>query len=82
MPCMPAVHGSSWYVHPCADSACTMLQGLSKTVEIPRSVPGLATERLLVMNFVDGDQITRLEHRTKNLSARCTPIAVQRLMIS
>ena len=40
-------------------------------MEIPRSVPELTTERLLVMSFVEGDQITRLEHRTKDLSARC-----------
>lgn len=45
-------------------------QSLARTVEVPRSVPGLATQRLLVMNFVEGDQINRLEHRTKDLSAR------------
>ena len=45
-------------------------QSLARTVEVPRSVPGLATQRLLVMNFVEGDQITRLEHRTKDLSTR------------
>lgn len=48
-----------------------LLQSLARTVEIPRSVPELTTERLLVMSFVKGDQITRLENRTKNLSARC-----------
>ena len=46
------------------------LQSLARTVEIPRSMPELTTERLLVMSFVEGDQITRLEHRTKDLSAR------------
>ena len=45
-------------------------QSLARTVEVPRSVPGLATQRLLVMSFVEGDQITRLEHRTRDLSAR------------
>lgn len=81
MPCMPAVSGSPQHVQLCADTACTILQGLSRTVEIPRSVPGLATGRLLVMTFVDGDQITRLEHRTKNLSARWIPIASQCLTL-
>ena len=46
------------------------VQSLARTVEVPRSVPGLATQRLLVMSFVEGDQITRLEHRTRDLSAR------------
>lgn len=46
------------------------VQSLARTVEVPRSVPGLATQRLLVMSFVEGDQITRLEHRTTDLSAR------------
>lgn len=46
------------------------LQGLRRTLEIPRSVAGLVTKRLLVMNFIDGDQITRLAHRTRGLSRR------------
>ncbi len=49
------------------------MQGLRKRLEIPRSVPGLVTKRLLVMNFIDGDQITRLAHRTRGLSQRCLP---------
>ena len=47
-----------------------------RTVEIPRTVPELTTERLLVMSFVEGDQITRLEHRTKDLSARCSNLTL------
>lgn len=45
-------------------------QGLRKTLEVPRSVGGLVTKRLLVMNFIEGDQITRLAHRTRGLSQR------------
>ena len=41
---------------------------MSREVEIPRSVPGLVTQRMLVMNFVPGTQITRLKGRLQSLS--------------
>ena len=44
------------------------VQNLEKEVEIPRSVPGLVTRRLLVMNFLDGEQITRLKARVRGMS--------------
>lgn len=44
-------------------------KGLSKKISIPRSIPGLVTRRILVMNFIDGLQITRLADKTKKLSA-------------
>ena len=75
----------TWMRSLCSPSArLSFLQSLARTVEIPRSMPDLTTERLLVMSFVEGDQITRLEHRTKDLSARfgcfcsyqCTSAAV------
>jgi predicted unusual protein kinase regulating ubiquinone biosynthesis (AarF/ABC1/UbiB family) len=31
---------------------------------VPRSVPGMVTGRLLVMDFLDGVPITRLERHT------------------
>ena len=37
------------------------LQSIRGEVEVPRSVPGLVTPRLLVMGFVEGEQITRLK---------------------
>ena len=43
------------------------MQGMSKEVEIPRSVRGLVTPRLLVMGFVPGTQITRLKGRINEL---------------
>jgi hypothetical protein len=46
-------------------------QGLRRTLAVPRSVPGLVSRRLLVMDFLEGDQITRLGHRTRHLSAGC-----------
>lgn len=44
-------------------------KGFSKKISIPRSIPGLVTRRILVMNFIDGLQITRLGDKTKKLSA-------------
>ena len=49
----------------CEPSACSapyltcmrlVHQGLRRTLEVPRSVPGLVTERLLVMSFLGGEQ--------------------------
>ena len=36
------------------------LQGMRKQVEVPRSIPGLVTKRMLTMTFCEGTQITRL----------------------
>ncbi len=55
-------------------------KGISKKIEIPRSVPGLVTRRLLVMNFLDGLQITRLGDKTKNLSRKKRKVAVERIV--
>lgn len=55
-------------------------KGISKKIEIPRSVPGLVTRRLLVMNFLDGLQITRLGDKTKKLSGKKRKVAVERIM--
>lgn len=41
------------------------LQKLNHRIEVPRSVPGMVTDRLLVMNFLDGVPITRLERHTQ-----------------
>ncbi|KAK9826471.1 hypothetical protein WJX81_002686 [Elliptochloris bilobata] len=51
------------------DTVAGHLRGLRRTVEIPRSVPGLVTERLLVMTFLGGEQITRLKQHVAGLSA-------------
>jgi len=56
-------------------------KGISKKIEIPRSIPGLVTRRLLVMNFLDGLQITRLGDKTKKLSHKKRKIAVEGLCI-
>ena len=40
-------------------------QKLNHRIEVPRSVPSLVTDRLLVMNFLEGVPITRLERHTQ-----------------
>ncbi len=40
-------------------------QGSCKRVVVPKSVPGLVTRRMLVMDFLDGTQITRLAAKMK-----------------
>ena len=55
-------------------------KGLSKKIEIPRSVPGLVTRQLLVMNFLDGTQITRLGDKVKNLSKKKRKLAMDRIL--
>lgn len=53
---------------------------MSHAVEIPRSVPGLVTPRLLVMNYVPGTQIMRLKGSLQSLSPWQRDIAKQRIL--
>jgi len=57
-----------------------MLQELEREVEIPRSVPGLVTRRVLVMNYLQGEQITRLKSRVEGMSPRVRRIAQTRML--
>lgn len=34
---------------------------MTSTVAVPQSIPGLVTKQLLVMTFLEGEQITRLK---------------------
>ena len=65
------------FPYPTGWRAC---QGLRRTLEIPRSVPGLVTERLLVMSFLGGEQARPTWYQ---LSILCLPsqrlAAVRRL---
>lgn len=56
------------------------LQGLAGEVEIPRSIPGLVTEKLLVMSFLDGVKITSLKDRVKSLPQRVQRQARARIL--
>ena len=53
---------------------------MANEVEIPRSVPGLVTPRLLVMGFVPGTQITRLKGKLQSLPAWQRDRAKQRIL--
>ena len=47
-----------------------LLQKLNHRIEVPRSVPGLVTDRLLVMSFLEGVPITRLDRHTQKCGVR------------
>ena len=36
-------------------------QGMKSIVAVPESIPGLVSKELLVMTFMEGEQITRLQ---------------------
>ena len=38
---------------------------MRRQVEIPRSIPGLVTQRMLTMTFCEGTQITRLAGKVR-----------------
>lgn len=42
-----------------------MPQKLKHKIRVPRSIPGLVTQRMLVMEFLDGIPITQLEAKTQ-----------------
>lgn len=46
------------------------LKSLRKIIEVPKSIPGLVTRRVLVMTFVEGIPLRDLGENTKNLSKR------------
>jgi len=48
------------------DAIAANLEHMSR-VAIPRSVPGLVTQRALLMSFEEGLPLTRLEEKTKHL---------------
>lgn len=43
------------------DAVARQFQGLDHKIEVPRSVPSMVTEKLLVMNFLDGVPITKMK---------------------
>ena len=46
-----------------SNAVSSPLQSSCKSVIVPRSIPGLVTQRMLVMEFLDGTQITRLGNK-------------------
>ncbi|KAL4431977.1 hypothetical protein ABPG77_000244 [Micractinium sp. CCAP 211/92] len=62
------------------DAVARQFQKLNHRIEVPRSVMGMVTDRLLVMNFLDGVPITRLERHTQNLSEATKRLAAKRIL--
>jgi predicted unusual protein kinase regulating ubiquinone biosynthesis (AarF/ABC1/UbiB family) len=54
------------------------LKRIERRVKIPRSVPGLVTKRMLVMDYLDGVQVTRLADC--NISEAQRKIAAKRVL--
>lgn len=49
------------------------MQGMKSTIAVPQSIPGLVTKDLLVMTFIEGEQITRLKVGSFAMSDVCKP---------
>lgn len=62
------------------DSIALALQPLNKHISVPQSIPGLVTQRLLIMSFIDGIPLRNLGERTKSLSPRKRRIAKERIL--
>ncbi|PSC70875.1 putative aarF domain-containing kinase 1 [Micractinium conductrix] len=62
------------------DAVARQFQKLNHRIEVPRSVPSMVTDRLLVMNFLEGVPITRLERHTQNLSEATKRLAANRIL--
>jgi len=60
------------------DGIADNLKGIQRRVKIPRSVPGLVTKRMLVMDYLDGVQVTRLGNY--NLSESQRKMAAKRIL--
>ena len=56
------------------------LRDLKGQVEVPASIPGLVTKQLLVMSYIDGEQITRLKSRVEGLSPAVRKKAQSRIL--
>jgi hypothetical protein len=55
-------------------------QGVGNRIMVPSSVPGLTTQRLLVMSYIDGLQITRLGDRIEKLSPLQRRLGIKRIL--
>lgn len=61
------------------DTVAENLRAIRNRVVIPRSVPGLVTRRVLVMEYLDGVPLTQLGSRVSNLSAVQKKMAMTRV---
>lgn len=64
------------------DAVARQFQGLGHKIEVPKSVPSMVTERLLVMQFLDGIPITKMKDAVafQNLSEATKKMAAKRIL--
>jgi predicted unusual protein kinase regulating ubiquinone biosynthesis (AarF/ABC1/UbiB family) len=61
------------------DTVAKNLKPIQRRVVIPRSVPGLVTNRMLVMHYLDGVPLTQLGRHTRSLSEAKKRAAMKRV---
>uniref|UniRef100_A0A7S1WZN2 LysM domain-containing protein n=1 Tax=Tetraselmis chuii TaxID=63592 RepID=A0A7S1WZN2_9CHLO len=62
------------------DTIAGHLKNIRRRVLVPTSVDGLVTDRMLVMQYLDGVQITKMQDKMDNLSPRARKMAARRVL--
>lgn len=64
------------------NAVAKQFDGLNHKIVVPRSIPALVTQRLLVMDFIDGIPITKMKEQTKfqNLSEATKRLAARQIL--
>ena len=64
------------------NAVAKQFDGLNHKIVVPRSIPALVTQRLLVMDFIDGIPITKMKDQTKfqNLSEATKRLAARQIL--
>lgn len=62
------------------DTISERLKGIRDRVLVPKSMPGLVTDRALVMEYLDGVQITKLASEMSGLSEGRRKLAARRIL--
>lgn len=62
------------------DSIAQSLRPISDHVVVPESIPGLVTERMLIMSFMDGIPLRQLSEKTAGMSVRKQRAAKERIL--
>jgi len=62
------------------DTIAHHLRGIRQRIEIPRSIPGLVTRRLLVMQFLEGVPLTEAGSKLRDLSQMKRDAAKKRIL--
>lgn len=64
------------------NAVAKQFDGLNHRIVVPRSIPALVTQRLLVMDFIDGIPITKMKDQTQfqNLSEATKRLAARQIL--